>query len=68
MTNVNAFLPYLRVATAVSPFVAALALRLLLGRNRITQFLVSAATTWFAVNVLLAPFTNPGQLGSWLLR
>jgi hypothetical protein len=37
------------------------------GRNRFTGFLVSAATTWLAVNVLLAPFTDLGHLHSWLM-
>jgi hypothetical protein len=53
---------------AVTPFVVALALRILLGKNRVTQFLLSATTTWFAVNVLLGPFTDPSRLGDWLLH
>ena len=68
MHNIDSFLPYLRVMTAASPFAAALLLRVLIGRNRVTQFLLSAATTWFAVNVLLSPFTDPSHLGAWLLR
>jgi hypothetical protein len=50
--------PHARVATAVLPFVAAMLLRLILGKNRLTQVLVSMSTTWFAVNVLLAPLSD----------
>jgi hypothetical protein len=50
--------PHARVATAVLPFVAAMLLRLILGKNRVTQVLVSVSTTWFAVNVLMAPLSE----------
>ena len=50
--------PHARVATAVLPFVAAMLLRLILGKNRLTQVLVSMSTTWFAVNVLMAPLSE----------
>ena len=50
--------PHARVATAVLPFVAAMLLRLILGKNRLTQVLVSVSTTWFAINVLLAPLSQ----------
>jgi hypothetical protein len=50
--------PHARVATAVLPFVAAMLLRLILGKNRLTQVLVSVSTTWFAVNVLMAPLSE----------
>lgn len=66
--DLGSHLPYLRIATALAPFIGALLLRVLLGRNRVTRFLISASTTWFAVNVLLAPFTDPGHLMSWLGR
>ena len=66
--SLDSVLPYLRLATATAPFAAAVVLRILLGRNRITRFLLSAATTWFAVNILLAPFTDLSHLGSWLQR
>ena len=49
--------PHARVATAVAPFLVALALRILLGKTRITSLLVSASTVWFAVNVLMAPYS-----------
>jgi hypothetical protein len=64
--SIENVLPYLRVATAVVPFVAALLVRLLVGGNRVTRFLLSAATTWFAVNILLSPFTDLARLPSWL--
>jgi hypothetical protein len=50
--------PHARVATAVLPFVAAILLRLILGKSRLTQVLVSVSTTWFAINVLLAPLSQ----------
>jgi hypothetical protein len=50
------FNPYARVAAAVTPFAAAMALRLMLGRSRTTNWLVTLATVWFAVNVLMAPY------------
>ena len=66
MPNIDVLLPYLRVATAVFPFLTALLIRLLLGPSRATRFLLSAATTWFAVNVLLGPFTDLARLPDWL--
>ena len=49
--------PHARVATAVLPFVAAMLLRFFLGKNRATNVLLSVSTTWFAINVLMAPFS-----------
>ncbi len=49
--------PHARVATAVLPFVVAMILRLVLGRSRLTGMLISLSTVWFAVNVLLAPYS-----------
>ena len=49
--------PHARVATAVLPFVAAIALRLVLGKSRLTGLLVSISTVWFAINILLAPYS-----------
>ena len=54
---VNDISPYSRVAIALVPFLAALVLRLILGKNRTTRILLSISTTWFAVNILLAPFS-----------
>jgi hypothetical protein len=50
--------PHARVATAVLPFVAVMLLRLVLGKNRLTQVLISISTTWFVANVLMAPFSE----------
>lgn len=49
--------PHAQVATALIPFLAAILCRLIFGKNRTTQLLLSLATTWFAVNVLLAPYS-----------
>jgi len=49
--------PHLRVATAVAPFVAALLLRIVLGKNRLTGVLISVGTMWFAINVFAAPYS-----------
>ena len=50
-----------RVAWAVAPFVAAMALRLLLGRSRFTAWLVSLSAMWFAINVFMAPYSLETQ-------
>ena len=49
--------PHARVATAVSPFVIAMILRVAVGKNRITRILISVTTVWFAINVLMAPYS-----------
>lgn len=49
--------PHARVATALAPFVIAIVLRLILGKNRVTKVLLSLSTTWFAINVLLTPYS-----------
>jgi hypothetical protein len=51
--------PKARVITAVLPFALAMMLRLLLGRTRTASWLVMLATVWFAVNVLMAPLSEP---------
>ena len=53
--------PHARVVTAVLPFAAAMLLRLILGKNRMTRVLISLGTTWFAVNVLMAPLSERMQ-------
>ena len=62
--------PHARVATAILPLAAAVLLRLVLGKNRLTRVLISLSTTWFAINVLMAPFSERMQrdildLRSW---
>lgn len=49
--------PHARVATAVLPFVTALFLRLIMGKTRTTSWLITLSTVWFAVNVLMAPYS-----------
>ena len=53
----NHLSPYARVLTAVIPFLLAIAIRFIYGKNRATQVLLSISTMWFAVNVLLAPYS-----------
>ena len=53
----DALSPHARVATAVAPFVLALVLRVVVGKCRLTSLLVSASTVWFAINVLMAPYS-----------
>jgi hypothetical protein len=50
--------PHRHVVTAFLPFVAAILLRLFLGKNRLTRVLLSVSTTWFAINVLLTPLSE----------
>jgi hypothetical protein len=54
----EALSPNARVATAILPFVLALVLRVLLGRNKMTRTLISIGTMWFVMNVLLAPYSS----------
>ena len=54
---VDALSPHARVATALIPFLAALVLRLIIGKNRLSRVVLSLATMWFAVNVLMAPYS-----------
>ena len=49
--------PYARVSTAVVPFATAILLRMIFGKNRVTRLLLSVSTTWFAINVLMAPYS-----------
>jgi hypothetical protein len=49
--------PDARVATAVAPFIVAMLLRALLGRTQFTRWSLMFSTMWFAINVLLAPYS-----------
>ena len=49
--------PQLRVATAVTPFVVAILVRLLLGRSLFTRWLITISTMWFMANIMLAPYS-----------
>jgi hypothetical protein len=46
-----------RVAVAILPFLAALVVRLLFGKNRVTQTVLWLATMWFTLTVMMAPFS-----------
>ena len=54
---VDAISPHARVATALIPFLGAIVLRLIVGKNAFTRAALSIATMWFAINVLLAPYS-----------
>ncbi len=54
---VDSFSPHARVATALIPFLVALVLRLLFGKNQVTRVALSVATLWFAVNIMMAPYS-----------
>jgi len=55
---VDTISPYARVTTAIAPFAAASILRFAMGRNKLTAWLISIATMWFLVNVLVAPYSE----------
>ncbi|MGD0773469.1 MAG: hypothetical protein ABSC05_11670 [Candidatus Solibacter sp.] len=54
---INDLSPHARVATAVLPFAIAVAMRVVLGANRLTRWLISLSVMWFAANVLMAPYS-----------
>jgi hypothetical protein len=60
--------PYARVSTAVVPFVTAILLRVIFGKNKLTRLLLSVSTTWFAINVLMAPYSTGMQEDLHTLR
>ena len=49
--------PYARVLTAITPFLAAIVMRLIFGKNQVTRVLLSISTVWFAANVFMAPYS-----------
>lgn len=49
--------PHARIATALLPFLLALVVRLLFGKNRTTQTVLWLATLWFTISMMLAPFS-----------
>ena len=57
-TPLDGFTPDQQVMTAVIPFVVAMLLRLLLGRTQFTRWSITLGTMWFAINVLLAPYST----------
>ncbi len=52
---------YARILTAVMPFLLAIAIRFIYGKNRVTHALLSISTLWFAINILLAPYSDGMQ-------
>jgi hypothetical protein len=60
--------PYSRVLTAIAPFLAAIVLRLVFGKNRLTRVLLSISTMWFAVNVMMAPYSEGMRRDLWNLQ
>ena len=53
----NHLSPYARIITAVMPFLLAVAIRFICGKNQVTKVLLSISAMWFAVNILLAPYS-----------
>ena len=58
VTHWNGLTPDERVGYAIAPFVVAILLRFLLGRTQFTRWRVAISTMWFAINVLLAPYSD----------
>lgn len=56
-TPLDGLTPDALVGTAVAPFVVAMLLRVLLGKSQFTRWNVALSTMWFAINVLLAPYS-----------
>jgi hypothetical protein len=53
----QALSPHARVASAVAPFLLAMAGRLFFGGNRVTHWMITLGTAWFVVNVFIAPYS-----------
>jgi hypothetical protein len=53
--------PHARVVTAVVPFVIAILVRVFVGKTKMTSLLFSASTIWFAINVLMVPYSSRMQ-------
>jgi hypothetical protein len=49
--------PHARIIIALAPFLLAISFRLILGKNKLTRILLSLSTTWFAINILLTPYS-----------
>ena len=46
------------MALAAVPFVVAMLLRWIIGRTEFTRWAITLSTMWFAINVLLAPYST----------
>jgi hypothetical protein len=53
----NELSPHVRVVAAVLPFTVAIFVRLVMGNNPLTRWLISLGVLWFAANILMAPYT-----------
>jgi hypothetical protein len=57
MGNVwNELSPQVRVVTAALPFTIAIFVRLVMGSNQLSRWLLSLSVLWFSVNILMAPY------------
>ena len=53
--------PHARVLTAVLPFLIAIIVRVCIGKTKMTSLLFSLSTIWFAINVLMTPYSTKMQ-------
>jgi hypothetical protein len=60
--------PLAQVAVAAGPFFVAALVRLLAGRSRRTDLLLSLATLWLLLNVIIAPYSEPLRRGFYELE
>jgi hypothetical protein len=56
-TPLDGLTPDARVGTALAPFLVAMLLRVMLGKTEFTRWSIALSTMWFAINVLLAPYS-----------
>jgi hypothetical protein len=49
--------PHARVVTAALPFALAIFVRLLVGNNLLSRWLILLSVLWFAANVMMAPYS-----------
>ena len=68
MGLLDSLTPHARVATAVIPFIIAVVLRVILGKTKVTSLLVTSSTMWFAINILMAPYSTSMQQDIQQLR
>jgi hypothetical protein len=56
------YLPHLQAYSAAIPVIGAILLRVLLGRSKFIEVLLTLTTLWFAVNVMVEPFGGVGRV------
>jgi len=49
------------MATAIAPLAVATVVRVVAGKGRFSTVLASLASAWFAINVLIAPYSSRMQ-------